>query len=49
MAEEASFVLQTNDPAGFNVVDLLAWGSLGHALGFLLLACQSLTTKPIPF
>jgi photosystem I reaction center subunit V len=49
LAEEASFVLQTNDPEGFNIVDLLAYGSLGHALGFFLLACSSLTTKPIPF
>jgi photosystem I subunit V len=49
LAEEASFVLQTNDPMGFNIVDLLAYGSLGHALGFFLLACSSLTVKPIPF
>lgn len=49
LAEEASFIQQSNDPSGFNVVDLLAYGSLGHALGFLLLACNSLGTKPIPF
>lgn len=40
-AEEASFITSTNDPAGFNLIDLLAWGSIGHALGFLALASQS--------
>eukprot|EP01025_Chloroclados_australasicus_P019096 TRINITY_DN2027_c0_g1_i2.p2 TRINITY_DN2027_c0_g1~~TRINITY_DN2027_c0_g1_i2.p2 ORF type:complete len:184 (-),score=12.72 TRINITY_DN2027_c0_g1_i2:97-573(-) len=49
LANEASFITKTNDPEGFNIVDLLAYGSLGHALGFLLLACSSLSTKPIPF
>jgi len=27
----------------------MAYGALGHALGFLLLATSSLQTKPIPF
>ena len=40
-AEEASFVTSTRDPAGFTLVDLLAWGSIGHAVGFLALASQS--------
>jgi photosystem I subunit V len=40
-AQEASFITSTNDPAGFTLVDLLAWGSIGHALGFLALASQS--------
>ena len=31
-AEEAASVFATNDPAGFNVVDLLMWGSIGHAV-----------------
>ena len=31
----------TNDPAGFNLVDLLMWGSVGHAVGFLVLAVGS--------
>ena len=48
-AQEASFITKTNDPEGFNIIDLLAYGSLGHALGFFLLACSSLGTKPIPF
>lgn len=40
--QEASFALKTNDPAGFNIVDVLAWGSLGHAVGYFLLAANSL-------
>ena len=42
-------MMKTNDPAGFNLIDVMAYGSLGHALGFLLLACSSLQAKPIPF
>ena len=49
LATEATFATQSNDPAGFSLVDLMAYGSLGHALGFLLLATSSLGTKPIPF
>ena len=40
-AEEASLITSTNDPAGFNLVDVFAWGSIGHAIGFLALASQS--------
>eukprot|EP00898_Chlorokybus_atmophyticus_P005758 jgi/Chlat1/6183/Chrsp42S05737 len=38
-AEENTF--KTGDPAGFTIVDVLAWGALGHALGFATLALQS--------
>jgi photosystem I subunit V len=38
---EASFITTTNDPAGFTLVDTLAWGALGHALGFAILAASS--------
>ena len=31
----------TNDPAGFTIVDLLMWGSIGHAIGYVALATQS--------
>ncbi|KAL4458443.1 hypothetical protein ABPG75_013308 [Micractinium tetrahymenae] len=48
-AEEASFVLKTNDPAGFTIVDVMAWGALGHAAAFYLLATHSLTLNRIPF
>mmetsp|Transcript_10109 Transcript_10109/g.24092 ORF Transcript_10109/g.24092 Transcript_10109/m.24092 type:complete len:131 (+) Transcript_10109:127-519(+) len=38
-AEEASFITRAGgDPAGFTIIDVLAWGSLGHVLGFLALA-----------
>ena len=36
-ATPASFLLTSNDPAGFNVIDVLAWGALGHALGYFIL------------
>ena len=40
-AEEASFLNTTNDPSGFTLIDVMAWGSLGHALGFAALAVGS--------
>merc|ERR1711990_1130294 len=40
-AEEAASVFATNDPAGFTIVDLLMWGSVGHAIGYSALASQS--------
>ena len=40
-AQEATGVLKTGDPAGFNLVDVFAWGALGHAAGFAALASQS--------
>ena len=36
-ATPASFLLTSNDPAGFNIIDVLAWGALGHALGYFIL------------
>ena len=48
-AEDATFFTNSNDPEGFNIVDVLAYGALGHALGFFLLAASSLNQKPIPF
>lgn len=41
LAEEASFLMTTNDPAGFNLIDVMAWGALGHALGFAVLAANT--------
>lgn len=35
--------MATNDPAGFNAVDTLAWGAIGHALGYFALATNSLS------
>merc|ERR1712146_231472 len=37
LAQEASFVTKSADPAGFNTIDVLAWGSVGHLLGFTAL------------
>lgn len=37
-AQEVTSFLKTNDPAGFTIVDVLAWGALGHAVGFFILA-----------
>eukprot|EP00951_Prasinocladus_malaysianus_P002612 scaffold18342_cov42-Prasinocladus_malaysianus.AAC.1 len=38
LAEEATFITTAgNDPAGFTIIDTLAWGSLGHVLGFTAL------------
>jgi photosystem I subunit V len=51
-SQEATFALKTNDPAGFNIVDVLAWGALGHAAGYFFLAANSLTNSgfdPKPF
>lgn len=40
-AQEASFITSTNDPAGFTLVDTLLWGSVGHALAFIVLATNA--------
>eukprot|EP00192_Tetraselmis_astigmatica_P017276 CAMPEP_0117668342 /NCGR_PEP_ID=MMETSP0804-20121206/11493_1 /TAXON_ID=1074897 /ORGANISM="Tetraselmis astigmatica, Strain CCMP880" /LENGTH=131 /DNA_ID=CAMNT_0005476217 /DNA_START=96 /DNA_END=491 /DNA_ORIENTATION=+ len=41
-AEEASFITRAGaDPAGFTIIDVLAWGSLGHVLGFCALVLSS--------
>merc|ERR1719473_1300246 len=37
LAQEASFVTKSADPSGFNTIDVLAWGSIGHVLGFTAL------------
>ena len=39
-------------PAGFNAVDVLSWGAIGHAIGYLVLATTSLNQSgfnPKPF
>jgi photosystem I subunit V len=36
-------------PAGFTIVDVMAWGALGHAAAFYLLATASLNAKVTPF
>jgi len=37
LAEEVTFFTSTNDPAGFSLVDVFAWGALGHAAAFYIL------------
>lgn len=34
-------MLKTNDPAGFNLIDVFGWGALGHAFGYASLAINS--------
>ncbi|KAI5065734.1 hypothetical protein GOP47_0020429, partial [Adiantum capillus-veneris] len=40
-AAEVSSLLQTKDPAGFTLIDVLGWGALGHAIAFSILATAS--------
>ncbi|GFR40130.1 hypothetical protein Agub_g686 [Astrephomene gubernaculifera] len=40
--QKTSTVFGTNDPAGFNIIDVLGWGALGHAAAFAVLAINSL-------
>lgn len=44
LSEEASFLKSTNDPAGFNLVDVFAWGAIGHIFGYAALAIISLNS-----
>jgi len=41
LQQDASFITTTNDPAGFTLIDTLAWGALGHAVGFAFLGATS--------
>nr|GEZ78998.1 chloroplast photosystem I reaction center V [Tanacetum cinerariifolium] len=34
-------LLKSNDPVGFNIVDVLAWGSIGHIVAYYILATSS--------
>ncbi|XP_006661358.2 photosystem I reaction center subunit V, chloroplastic [Oryza brachyantha] len=40
-AKEYAGLLKSNDPVGFNIVDVLAWGSLGHIVAYYILATCS--------
>uniref|UniRef100_A0A0D9XEX5 Photosystem I reaction center subunit V, chloroplastic n=1 Tax=Leersia perrieri TaxID=77586 RepID=A0A0D9XEX5_9ORYZ len=40
-AKEFAGLLKSNDPVGFNLVDVLAWGSLGHIVAYYILATCS--------
>ncbi|KAG2644150.1 hypothetical protein PVAP13_2KG409700 [Panicum virgatum] len=41
VAKQFAALLKSNDPVGFNLVDLLAWGSLGHIVAYYILATSS--------
>lgn len=43
-AVEATAAFKTGDPAGFTIIDVLAWGSLGHAAGYAILASGGLAS-----
>eukprot|EP00271_Cylindrocystis_brebissonii_P010434 TRINITY_DN2661_c0_g1_i1.p1 TRINITY_DN2661_c0_g1~~TRINITY_DN2661_c0_g1_i1.p1 ORF type:complete len:145 (+),score=20.13 TRINITY_DN2661_c0_g1_i1:205-639(+) len=45
-AVEVPFLTKSNDPAGFSLTDVLAWGALGHAIGFFILATASNGYEP---
>ncbi|KAJ7961010.1 Photosystem I reaction center subunit V chloroplastic [Quillaja saponaria] len=40
-AKEYVSLLKSNDPVGFNIVDVLAWGSIGHVVAYYILATSS--------
>ncbi|XP_074306859.1 photosystem I reaction center subunit V, chloroplastic [Silene latifolia] len=40
-AKEYVSLLKSNDPVGFNIVDVLAWGSIGHIVAYYILATSS--------
>ncbi|KAL8469550.1 hypothetical protein ACS0TY_032404 [Phlomoides rotata] len=40
-AKEYVSLLKSNDPVGFNIVDVLAWGSIGHIVAYYVLATTS--------
>lgn len=40
-AQEVASLLKSNDPVGFNIVDVLAWGSIGHIVAYYILATSS--------
>ncbi|KAE9593969.1 hypothetical protein Lal_00031597 [Lupinus albus] len=40
-AKEYVSLLKSNDPVGFNLVDVLAWGSIGHIIAYYVLATSS--------
>ncbi|PON88877.1 Photosystem I PsaG [Trema orientale] len=40
-AREYVSLLKSNDPVGFNIVDVLAWGSIGHIVAYYILATSS--------
>jgi photosystem I subunit V len=48
LSQDASFIKSTGDPEGFGIIDVFAWGALGHAVAFAFLAAQSCGAGCIP-
>ena len=48
-AKEYVSLLKSNDPVGFNIVDVLAWGSIGHIVAYYILATTSNGYNPAFF
>ncbi|WVY99699.1 hypothetical protein V8G54_025769 [Vigna mungo] len=48
-AKEYVSLLKSNDPVGFNIVDVLAWGSIGHVVAYYILATTSNGYNPAFF
>ncbi|XP_074560680.1 photosystem I reaction center subunit V, chloroplastic [Curcuma longa] len=40
-AKEFEGLLKSNDPVGFNLVDVLMWGTMGHVVAYYILATSS--------
>ncbi|XP_051125077.1 photosystem I reaction center subunit V, chloroplastic [Andrographis paniculata] len=45
-AKEYVSLLKSNDPVGFNIVDVLAWGSIGHIVAYYILATTGNAYNP---
>jgi photosystem I subunit V len=45
-AKEFTALLKSNDPVGFNLIDALAWGSLGHIVAYYIQACGLGLARP---
>jgi photosystem I subunit V len=41
LSKDATFVMKSGDPSGFNLIDVMGWGALGHAVGFAALGVAS--------
>ncbi|KAF5727871.1 hypothetical protein HS088_TW21G00009 [Tripterygium wilfordii] len=48
-AKEYVSLLKSNDPVGFNIIDVLAWGSIGHIVAYYILATSSNGYNPAFF
>ncbi|KAG1676831.1 hypothetical protein FOA52_010340 [Chlamydomonas sp. UWO 241] len=47
LQKPASFVMTSKDPSGFNIIDVMGWGALGHVVAFAALAGNSLSAAGV--